>query len=348
MSSIQTRVLTGFDDRFGSTGWEQLLERAGTDIIYLTREWQRVWWEVWGEGDLLLIAAEKDNQVVAIAPFYAESGMVLFIGTGFESGYLDFIGDLSDPDVVDKILETAYKYTKGFLGFELAFVHAQSPTTQRLLEAARRLGFSCYNTETNCGATMNLTAHPDLALASTKKKDLVSHERHFRREGLLTVLHLNDGDQILNHLDAFFEQHIARWAVTPTPSAFLGQRSRLFLERLTRAMADTGWLRFTRIDWNGKPIAFQYGFCYRGRYFKEISTHALDMRRNSPGQVLLRQLLVAAIDEGVRIFDFGIGDQAYKRRFATQVDEVNTWQLCPSSSFERSGSPKQCVQRVYE
>lgn len=41
----------------------------------------------------------------------------------------------------------------------------------------------------------------------------------------------------------------------------------------------------------------------------------------------MRQLLLAAIAEGAKTFDFGIGDEAYKSRYATGVTHLRTWGL---------------------
>src|SRR5205814_6550112 len=92
--------------------------------------------------------------------------------------------------------------------------------------------------------------------------------------------------------------------------------------RLTKFAASTGWLRFTRVVWDGRPIAFHYGFCYCGRYFWNVSAFAIDLARRSPGQILLRHLLLAAIDEGAEMFDFGSGDQPFKLRCATDIPYV--------------------------
>src|SRR5437773_11877279 len=96
-SGITTRVLSGFDDpKFGPEQWEQLLAAQNCDIVYLTWQWQRAWWETFIGGDLLLILAERDGTPVALAPLYYDSGMIYLVGTGFESGYLDFVGNISD------------------------------------------------------------------------------------------------------------------------------------------------------------------------------------------------------------------------------------------------------------
>ena len=83
MTSVKTRVLRGFDDpAFGPERWEELLRAGDTDVVFLTWHWQRSWWETLGRGELLLIAGERNGQVVALAPFYADSGMIFFVGSG--------------------------------------------------------------------------------------------------------------------------------------------------------------------------------------------------------------------------------------------------------------------------
>ena len=52
--------------------------------------------------------------------------------------------------------------------------------------------------------------------------------------------------------------------------------------------------------------------------------------RHSPGEVLLRQVLLAAIEEGARLFDFGTGDDEYKYRFATDFDRVRAIAFYPA------------------
>ena len=50
------------------------------DNVYLTWEWQRAWWTIHPRGQLLLVAAEREDRVVAVAPFYVDHGMISFVG----------------------------------------------------------------------------------------------------------------------------------------------------------------------------------------------------------------------------------------------------------------------------
>jgi CelD/BcsL family acetyltransferase involved in cellulose biosynthesis len=342
-TSVRTRVLEGFDDpTFGPEQWEQLLRAGHKDVVYLTWHCQRSWWETLGRGQLLLIAAERDGQVVALAPFYTQSGMVYFVGTSFELDYLDFIGDITHPEILDALLETARDQVPGFLGFLLYFVPDRTGTGKRLQEAADRLGFLCYVEEEMLAPVLDLAGQ---AVTLADKKSLARYERRLCKEGPVEVRHLRDGEAILPQLEEFFAQHIARWKGTRNPSRFLYQKTPAFIERLTRVAAQTGWLRFTRIDWQGRPIAFHYGFCYRGRYFFGTPSFALDLARYSPGQVLLRHLLREALDDGASTFDFGTGHAPFKLRFATQVHHVRTWALYPSPSKLRARSAEHAAPR---
>jgi CelD/BcsL family acetyltransferase involved in cellulose biosynthesis len=334
-SPIRTRVLTGFDDpALGAGQWDALLRQGDTDVMYLTRAWQRSWWEAFGQGQLLLIAAERDGRVIALAPLYADAGMVFFTGAG-EADYLDFIGDVGDPQVLDALLRTARARVPDFEGFRFYGVLDSSRTGQRLQEAAARLGLECC-TERNVWPVpvVDLAGQPQEAAAAADKKSLRKLERYFRQRGLLRLRQFRDGEAILPQLGEFFHQHATRWGVTSYADTdrhlnFLDPARRGFFERLTRAAAPAGWLRFSRLEWDGRPIAFEFGYGYRGTYFGGPSSFAADLARHSPGQVLLRHLLLAAIGEGLTGYDLGIGAQPYKLRFATRCDHMRTWGLYP-------------------
>ena len=182
--NVTARVLNGFDDpTLDPAQWEKLLSDCQTDIVYLTWEWQRTWWEVFQPGELLLIAVERNGELVAIAPLYVDSGMAYFVGSGFESGYLNFIGE-TKTGVLDAILGTVCDRFPDLEGFEFYFVPDNSGTGRRLRGAAGRFSLDCYETDRVAGPVLNL-ASPEIALAATQKKDALQHERMLRREGKL-------------------------------------------------------------------------------------------------------------------------------------------------------------------
>lgn len=322
------RRLNGFDDpACAPEHWAALLEQGDTDAVFLTPTWQHVWWEVFGRGQLMLLVADRDSHPVAIAPLFSDSGMVYFVGSG-GSDYLDFVGDISDQDLLAALLSAARTLTPDFVGFRFYHVPDTSRTGERLKEVAARLGLLCVDEGGMPAPALDLT-NATVAQAAPNKKSLRRHANAMDRMGAVTVRHLCDGPTIREHLSEFFEQHIARWAATPYPSLFLDSRQRSFYERLTEAGSRAGWLRFCRLDLNGSAVAYHFGTSYRGCYLWYKPTFEIGMAQHSPGEVLLRQLLLAAIDEGAHTFDFGLGDESFKQRFATHTHSVRTWGLYP-------------------
>jgi CelD/BcsL family acetyltransferase involved in cellulose biosynthesis len=323
--------LTGFDDpRLNSGWWSRLLARGDTDVVFLTQEWQAAWWDSFGRGELLLVAAGGTDQPTALAPLFADGGMIFFVGSG-GSDYLDFIGDVSDPAVLETLLETARARVPNFVGFRFYHVPDTSRTGPRLQAVANRLGLACYDEGGFPSPYLALGERPDAAQAAIRKESLRRHERGFNKLGRLDIVHLRRGTAIRTHLPEFFEQHVSRWAATPYPSLFEDSSHRGFYERLCETADEAGWLRFTRVDCDGRPIAFHFGSCYRGRYLWYKPSFAVELARRSPGEVLLRQLLLAALEEGAELFDFGLGAEAFKNRFATGTETVRTWGLYPTA-----------------
>ena len=328
--TVNIEVLEGFDDpRCTPEQWNALLHRGNTDAVFLTWEYQRAWWESFQRTGLLLIAAVRDGQLLAIAPFFTEEGMVYFVGSG-GSDYLDFIGDTSDPAVLDLLLATARDRVPEFQGFQFYHVLESSGTGERLRAAAGRLGLTIAVERGMPAPFIDLAGQLEAARAAVEKKKLLQVERTLERDGVLAVQHFSDGSAILPHLGELMQQHIDRWAATPHPSQFLQSAQRTFLEKLTAAATNSGWLRFTRVLWNGAPIACHYGFCYEGSYVCYKPAFDIMHSRRSPGQVLMRHLILAAMNEHAHTFDFGLGDEPYKQRFATGARHVNNWALSPA------------------
>ena len=326
-TEIQTRILNGFDDpSFSPEQWNTLLQQGGTRTVNLTPEWQRGWWDTFGQGRLLLTVAECEGHPTALGPLFSNGGMIFNICP--EDG-LDFIGNISEPGVLDALLQTARQQVPDFAGFRFYFIPDHSPTGRHLQSAAARLGLECFDEGALPSPWIDLAGQPAHALACTRKKSLLRHERHLARHGTLTVEHLRTAAEIEPHLDAFFAQHRARRAATPHPSLFESADQQAYYRSITTRIGPRNWLRFTRIVWNDQPAAFHFGLCHEGRFLWGIPSFDIQLAHLSPGEVLLRQTLLAAIEEGAALFDFGVGAEPYKDRFATHATQLRTWGLYP-------------------
>ncbi|MBU1822985.1 MAG: GNAT family N-acetyltransferase [Bacteroidetes bacterium] len=321
------RVLTGFD-QVDSAIWNAMLRQGPTNELFLTWEWQQCWWEVFGRGKLLLVVAEQAGIPVAIAPLFLDEGMVFFVGSG-GSDYLDFIGS-PDYDVLAGMLGAAVQQAPDFLGFLFYHVPEASSTSAYLHQIARTQGWKLYQEGSQVAPALDIVHYPEVAVQAPQKKSLRRHQNWFARNGQLRTEHFRSGHEATPFLDTFFTQHIKRWSDTPYPSLFLDQRQCQFYRLFSQTLANTGWFRFTRVVWNEQTIASHVGFCYAGSFLWYKPTFDPGLARHSPGEVLLRELLMLALEEQATVFDFGLGDEAFKRRFSTTIRTVYNWGLYPA------------------
>ena len=325
--AIEVRLVGDFSD-IDRRDWTKLLEASATNTVFSTPEWLTAWWAAFERERLLILIAERDGGAALMAPLFVDAGMAFFVGSG-GSDYLDLIGT-PDAEVIDAVLSRAAEEIPDFAGFRFYHVPDSSPTGPMLQVAAPRLGLTCHDEGQLVAPYLDAGAHPRSLESAANKKSLRRAERFFEREGTLTVQHLRDSKEVSPHLDEFFEQHVQRWAETPYPSLFTDPAQRDFYRRVVSA--DPPWLRFTRIDWNAIPIAFHFGFAYRGSFMWYKPTFNVEYARRSPGEALMRQLLMEAAAEEATEFDLGLGDEAFKDRFATDVRTVRTWGLYPAQA----------------
>ena len=331
---IQYHLLSGFNDPMLSAEvWSALQYKGSGNTVFMTWHWQKAWWEVFGRGKLLLLLAVKNDQPVTLAPLFADGGMLFFVGSG-GSDYLDFIGDTSDPEIINGLLSFAIKNTPGLLGCRFYHIHASSPTRQTLDTVAKKLGWDCFDEGGMDCPVLSIKDFPEKAKVASEKKSLLRHEGWFNRNGGIEVKHYSHYENILPHLVAFFGQHIARWSSTPYPSLFLDPLQRRFYKRLCETASETGWLRFTIVYWQQQAIAFHFGMHYNRSFLWYKPTFDITLAKHSPGEVLLRQLLLRAMEEEAHYFDFGLGDEAFKNRFASSTSTVTNIGLYPPSTIK--------------
>ena len=323
MTPAEIIFLDGFDDpRITAKNWDDLLSTGPTCSINLTYHWLKNWWDYNGHGELLLIGARRHGRWITLAPLFTDGGMIFNL---CPEDQLDFIGNTQDTTTLHDLLLAASERVSNFCGFQFYFIPETAPTTQVLRTVLHAQGLICREAGVLPSPFIHLQEQPDRALAHTRKQSLLRHERAFVKKGHLQIHHFSRGEDILPQLDGFFDQHVARRAVTSQPSIFRELRQRQYYRAQTRAQAATGVLRFTRMDFEGQPIAYHYGLSFRGRFLFGVPSFDVTQARQSPGNVLLRQLLLAALEEKAEFFDFGLGDEAYKYRFATGTTWLRTW-----------------------
>jgi CelD/BcsL family acetyltransferase involved in cellulose biosynthesis len=309
--------------------WNALTARMPDSSIYQEFDWHAAWWSAFGQGhELMVVACRSGDRVVGIAPMMVtmarsawgdEHSKIRFIGClNHASDYLSFIVDPDVPEALDALLE-ALEGTFGTVDrIVLSHFPSHFDTFGRTLAFFRERGSQLLLESEQAAPYRRLGQVKDDQKAANRSS-LRRRYNHFRRLGTLRFHRCSGEAEILAYLDQFFAQHIARRALTAAPSQFLDDAQRLFYREMVARLLPTGWLCFDVVEFNGDPIAFHLGFQYRNRFYWYKPTFDIAYAEHSPGQVLIKFLLEEAIARGLDEFDFTVGSEPFKYRFANGV-----------------------------
>jgi CelD/BcsL family acetyltransferase involved in cellulose biosynthesis len=235
-----------------------------------------------------------------------------FIGDG-RADYCDLLA-ANDPDVVSAMIR-GLGDTRGWDVLDLKNVPSESPTVEYIRNACRDAGFRVIIRDQFMCPTLLIRGHEQSARAILDKPSLRRRQNRLQRMGRLSCRDLTAAADVLPLLDQFFDQHVARWRATATPSLFCDGANRDFYRELTMRLDGTNWLMFSLVELEGVPIAIHYGFDFNDGLVWYKPSFDPGFASRSPGLVLVRHLIGRGVEHNRREFDFTVGDEPFKLRF---------------------------------
>ncbi len=137
---MASKPLTSFEEFRGE--WEKLLSLSPANTLFLTPQWQEVWWEFFGNGrEMAGFYLGSAEEVMDIAPL-ARSGTTLsFVGNTDTVDYNDFmIAPGYETVFFDTLLDSMEKQQCSTLN--ILSLRETSTTLTYLPGLARRRGYS--------------------------------------------------------------------------------------------------------------------------------------------------------------------------------------------------------------
>lgn len=317
-SVVKTLDEVGLDER----GWNSLVACSDTNSVFQTHQWTRSWWTTFAaQYEPVFVRVSDASEVVGVAPLVIKrdgvrTRVIRFLGDS-RADYCDFLTRADKRSVLAEILRTVFR--RGWDVLELNNIPAHSRTVQIVREICRADGYRTLAEEQFICPTLLIEGHEDQAREIYNKPSLRRRENFLRRNGRLVCRHLTAIGDIEPYLDRFFDQHVARWKNSRSPSLFTDERNRTFYRELTPILAAEGWVVFSIVEFNDCPIAFHYGFDYGGTMIWYKPSFDVLHASRSPGLVMVRQLIGYALEQKRRELDFTIGDEAFKARFTNST-----------------------------
>lgn len=293
--------------------WQRLWALQPRPEVFMHLAWVCAFVEVYGPGKgIHCLVAESHGKVCGILPLFRD-----------DKNWLRFIGDprsdysdvLCDPADAVEVVSALTVHLKKQPGLSLSAVPEHALLWKSLQTAPHPFTIEG---EEPCPA-IQFDAEGLIAKDLLKKESLRRHEKKVAKLGPITMQRATTREEAHAFLPVLFNQHVARWRATSTPSMFEKPEHRRFYERLIND--DVLWplLDFRLVKAGDRDVATHFGFFHDRRFIWYKPSFDPELSSMGPGEVLLKYLIAAAAAEGAIEFDFTRGNEGFKQRFATVI-----------------------------
>lgn len=305
--------------------WDRLWQASSPRPVFTSHAWQRAALHAYPRRTPFVVVARRAGAIAGILPLAEHGDGLRFLGAPW-ADYNDVLVDPAlDGGSVLALIETLLAPVVAAGGAVLDNVRedavlARLSEQPRLGAVALRVRFRCRCPTVIVGA--------GVIEALVKKKSLVRHEKKLQKLGTVALRDAADVREAQDLLPEFFRQHTRRRAFTGEGLVFRDAAARTFFAALFDELgAQDAVLSVLRAG--DRIAAMHVGFRSDGGFLWYKPTFAVDLWDLGPGEVLLKHLLAGVAKRGATEFDFTIGDEDFKHRFANRTRDALTIHVLP-------------------
>lgn len=311
--------------------WESLLERSATQHFFQTPTFLETWWETLGSGELHIVAFWKEtpetSTLVGVLPtnITHENNLteLCFIGCVDVSDYLDCIVDTEHiSEVYQGIREhlTELLSTKKIQSLYLCSIPDTSPT---LTELASLGATTLKKTQQDVCPQIHLPSSWEAYLEGLDRKqrhEIRRKQRKLEREYTYSFKKIESGDDIAAATKTFTRLHQLS---SPDKKEFWTEHHLAFFNVLLERSLQEGYLALFFLEIDNEAVSSMLGFEYRDRFYLYNSGFNPELYKEvGTGNVLTAHTIEYSITQGLKVYDFLRGDEAYKFRFGAEAQPV--------------------------
>jgi CelD/BcsL family acetyltransferase involved in cellulose biosynthesis len=304
-----------------SAQWDRLWKADPVGEIFQSFAWNRAWWRAYNRDfELCCVVVWNDGKVIGILPLMLKGHTVRFMGAP-QSDYTDILAEESDVALVLATAARALFHSRGWKECIFEHLSSQSRIVRHWSKLPPELRKALCLVPARHSPTILLQNDAGLLNKLAEKKHLRRHERKLEKSGSFNFRFLQTRYEIQQHLAIFFRYQIRSRVLRAEKSDCLSPEFSELLRALVEELNPREQLRFGLLEWNGQPLAYHLGFQVNDKFTMYQQAFDVDAWDYSPGEVLLRQLFLYAADHVTREFDFSVGYEFYKSRFANHLKE---------------------------
>ncbi len=311
------------------------LETVARASVYQTRKWLLPWIETVGRHSgirpMIVVAYTADGSPSALFPFgvieHHGVRLVSFLGGCDSNANLALIhpDTTFESDDMRSLLGVAAQ--KCALRPD-AFVLLNQPvnwegmTNPLALLPHQRSPSECHS------ATLvpHAADYADLRLSADARKKLRKKRKRLSGFGPVSHFVARSPDDVLDLVDTFFTQKLARFRERHITSVFDATETRQFILRACLAGISSGdpAIELHALKAGDRTVAIYAGTAHRNRFYAMFNSFDgdADVARTSPGDLLLMSMMQTMCDRGYSAFDLGIGEARYKSSWCDRSEPL--------------------------
>lgn len=306
--------------------WDRLWRRAAEGATpFQSPAWLLPWWRAFGTGRPRVATLRGDGRLLGLLPLYlldeGSETKLLPIGVGV-SDYLDALLDPdAPPDAAERLLAAALDASPEATSCDLldlppSAALRDSPAPPGWRDGGTRPAETCPVLDLPPGATL-----PDVLSRSRRNALRTARNRADRAGGV--SIRTATADTLDECLDALVSLHRARWGARGEPGGVLADPRVVALHReAAPGLLARGALRLQVLHLGGAPAAAHHALLGGCRVLLYLTGFDAARARESPGAILLGDLIEWALAQGWRELHFLRGGEGYKYAWGA-VDRFN-------------------------
>jgi CelD/BcsL family acetyltransferase involved in cellulose biosynthesis len=323
---MEPKPLTSFHEI--EAEWEGVLTSSPVNTVFLTPQWQEVWWDTFGDGKDMagFYIPSSDGQgdegsIDGLASLTLSGDILSFVGNQETVDYNDFMVRPGHESDFYQTLLTRLKDRQWDV-MRLDSLVENSPTLTHLPELARQQGYSVDIEKEDTASGIELPSTWDEYLAILSKKDRHELRRKFRRLEAVPDWKwyaVTGEEEVMSRLDDFVR--LMRQS-SQEKDEYMTEEHLRFFYAMARRMSQIDLLRLYFLELDGKPVATSLCFDYASSRLLYNSGYDLEYGYYSVGLLLNALCLREAIEQEIGYFDFLRGSETYKHHLGGQPHDL--------------------------
>jgi CelD/BcsL family acetyltransferase involved in cellulose biosynthesis len=156
-------------------------------------------------------------------------------------------------------------------------------------------------------------------LTSKLKADSRRNRRNLHEKGELKFEILEqDNEKISEVLEKFFEQKRNRYQTSGAYDMLSSEAVREFYSEMPSEFGQGAKIQLSALVLDDLVLATHWGVVDQCNFYYLMPTYSSKWKRYSPGRLLLEHLLKWSIEQNLKVFDFTVGGEEYKKEWCNR------------------------------